>query len=83
MTQWWALTLTVSIPVLALSLWVLRDMVQTPDEVWSRSGRDKIGWILLAMAMPLVGSISYLLLARRDLKRGRGEMGPPRDGAEE
>lgn len=66
----WAMVsmgLMLMVPVV-LILVALYDLLDYPDPVWKRAGLDKIMWLLIAVIIPVLGPMAYLIKARPRLR---------------
>ena len=70
--------LVVAVLQLGFFGWAVWDAVRTPRRLWTRARRDKGRWLALlgvslVLAVPLLGTLAYLVVARPKLKAARAE----------
>lgn len=58
----------------ALLVWwfvMLAEATLMPAEVWERTGRSQMNWLMVMLFLPTLGGIVYLVVARGDLKNAK------------
>jgi hypothetical protein len=62
------LSLAPLVLVVGLPVWGLVDALRTPDERWQEVRHTRALWILLMLALPVLGTVLYALVARPRLR---------------
>lgn len=50
-------------------VWTLVDVLRTPERVWRADDRRQVSWVLVIALLGWLGSILYVAIARRSLRR--------------
>ncbi len=74
----WIVLVLALVPVVAIMIWALADLARRPDV----AARRKALWMIVVVALPLVGAVLYLVFrpARRADLRGFGGPNRPPGG---
>lgn len=67
-----AVAIVAALALLLLPPWLCaRSVLRQPDAAWRTTGLSKVGWLLLVVAVPLLGPALYLRRARPLLRGAR------------
>jgi hypothetical protein len=61
--------MAIGLGMMAVTLTALVLIVTQPAEAWKASGHVQWVWLLVVLALPVVGGLAYLVLAHRDVSR--------------
>ena len=52
------------VAAMAMTVWAVLDAALRPDSLWTAIDQNKIVWIAVALFLPVVGPIAYLVAMR-------------------
>jgi hypothetical protein len=56
------------VAIIGLMAWAAIDAALVPDSAWREADQSKIVWVLIAVFLPIVGALAYLLAMRPKLR---------------
>lgn len=56
-----------SVASLVLLVWSLTVILTTPADAWKRAGASQILWVIVVVIMPLIGSLLFVTVGRKQL----------------
>ena len=63
------LVLALGLGVFVWWLVVLIEALKTPETQWKDAGQDRLLWVLLMVFLGVIGTLSYVIVARPRLRR--------------
>ena len=66
----------VALAALLILVWSLGVILITPEDTWKTVGLNQWMWLVVVIVMPVVGSVLFLVAARRRLRQGGAVSAP-------
>jgi hypothetical protein len=66
--------LLIFVPLFAVPVAVITDVLRTPRVVWERAGRERTAWMLIGVLGYVAGALLYVLIAKPDLRKARAAL---------
>ncbi|MDH5420475.1 MAG: PLD nuclease N-terminal domain-containing protein [Acidimicrobiia bacterium] len=55
------------VPLFVFHIWAIVDLLRMPTTAWEKAEQNEIVWAIVVLALPFVGPILYLVIARPQL----------------